>query len=103
MESHFQEVLYAIGTMLPIMVFIWQMNKSQMDKIDRRFELMEERFDRRFEAIDRRFELMEERFDKRFDKLDERLARIEQNHIDHMTALHAVPARPPQPLEQASD
>ena len=43
------------------------------ERMDRRFESMEQRFDqrfeameRRFESVDRRFESMEQRFDQRF-------------------------------------
>lgn len=88
MGSHTQDILYAIATILPIIAFIWQINKSQMEKIDKRFAEMETRFEKRFEQIE-----------KRFDKIEERLTRIEQNHLDHMTALHSLPVIPQTPIE----
>jgi predicted nuclease with TOPRIM domain len=47
--------------------------EARFDKVDQRFERMEERWDARFEKMeersDARFEAMEERFDARFDSL----------------------------------
>ncbi len=70
MDAHIQEIAYAIGTILPIIIFVWQMNKSKFDKL-------------------------EDSINKRFDAIEARLDRIEQNHIQHLMQLHAVPASPP--------
>lgn len=59
MEGHFQDILYALGTVFAVWGVI---QKSMKD--------------------------MKERIDKRFDAIEERLARVEQNHIDHLTTLH---------------
>ena len=71
METHLQDILYAIGTIVPLMAFIWQINKSQMDKLD-----------------------------KRFDAIEARLARIEQNHLEHLMTLHAIPVSPPESMDK---
>ena len=81
MENHLQEVLYAIGTILPIIAFMWKMRKDISNEIDNKIDALERRIDKRFDAID-----------KRFDAIDERLARIEQNHIDHLMQLHVIPS-----------
>ena len=74
MENHLQEVLYAIGTILPIIAFMWKMRKDISNEIDNKIDALERRIDKRFDAI------------------DERLARIEQNHIDHLMQLHVIPS-----------
>ena len=71
MDAHFADFLHSAGTIIAIIGFMWQINKSQMEKID-----------------------------KRFDRLEERMARIEQNHLDHITTLHAVPSTPPVNTEE---
>ena len=51
------------------------------NRMDRRFEALEQRMDRRFEAMDRRFEALEQRFDaidRRFDAIDRRFEVLEQ-------------------------
>ena len=77
MESHFQDILYAIATIIPIMIFVRQTIRQTIKSEIKNLE----------KAMDKRFEQME----KRFDRIEERLTRIEQNHLDHMTALHALP------------
>ena len=74
MEGHTQDIIYAIVTILPIIAFVWQINKSQSEKID-----------------------------KRFDKIEDRLEQINQNHIEHLMSLHALPAHRQEVVDKASD
>ncbi len=49
--------------------------KDRLDGHDRRFEDLEHRMNRRFDAVDKRFDRMDERFDRmddRFDRMDKR-------------------------------
>lgn len=41
--------------------------------VDQRFDRLEERFDQRFELVDQRFEALEERFDQRFETSEHKL------------------------------
>ena len=45
---------------------VWDAIVELRASMDRRFEAMEQRLDRRFEAMDLRFDAMEQRFDQRF-------------------------------------
>ena len=49
------------------------------DRMDRRFEAVEQRWDRRFETIDRRFESM----DRRFESMEQRFESMEQRQSSH--------------------
>jgi len=53
--------------------------------IDKRFEMMNESFNKRFEQIDKRFEMMQHSFDKRFEQVDKRFETL----TDFLMALTA--------------
>ena len=62
---------------------------ARFDSMDARFNLMESRFearfngvDSRFDAVDARFDAMETRFDRRFDDLDTRVQALEAKALD---------------------
>ena len=67
MEGHTQDIIYAIGsiviTVSTIIGAMWKL-----------------------------LDAMEKRMNKRFDVMQEQLNQINQNHIDHLTNLHALPA-----------
>jgi len=45
---------------------------KQFEQVDKRFDLMQENMDRRFEQVDKRFDLMQENMDRRFEQVDKR-------------------------------
>ena len=47
--------------------------------MDRRFEMMNESFNKRFEQMDKRFEMMQHNFDKRFEQMDKRFEMMQHN------------------------
>ncbi len=57
-----------------------QMDK-RFDQMDKRFEAMQEQMDKRFEQMDKRFEAMQEQMDKRFEQMDKRFDAL-QEQID---------------------
>lgn len=91
MENHIADILHSAGTIIAIVGFMWKMRKDISNEIDTKITALEARLDKRFETIDNRFDAM----GKRFDAMDERLARIEQNHLEHIVTLHAIPSTPP--------
>ena len=95
METHIADILHSAGTIIAIVGFMWKMRKDISNEVDIKITALEARLDKRFDAIDKRFDLME----KRLDAMDERLTRIEQNHLNHIVTLHAVPSAPPAPAE----
>lgn len=81
MEGHTQDIIYTIITILPIIAFVWQINESKDRKLEKRFDAM----------------------DKRFDTIQEQLNQINQNHIEHLMTLHALPAHRQKVADKASD
>ena len=43
-----------------------------------------------FASLREEIRLMREDMNRRFDEIDERFDRSEQNHLDHITSLHAI-------------
>ena len=89
MEAHIADLLHSAGTIIAIIGFMWKMRRDISTEIDTKLNAFESRLNQRFDAID-----------ARFDRLEERMARIEQNHLDHITTLHAVPSTPPVKTEE---
>jgi len=54
-----------------------QMDK-RFDQMDKRFEAMQEQMDKRFEQMDKRFEAMQEQMDKRFEQMDKRFEAMQE-------------------------
>ena len=63
------EVLSTLAILVPLMAFIYTLHRDQR----RRFEALEQRMDRRFEAMDQRFEALEQRMDRRFEAVNARI------------------------------
>ncbi|MEW5692101.1 MAG: hypothetical protein AB1765_02260 [Candidatus Hydrogenedentota bacterium] len=47
-------------------------------KIDKRFELLQQDMDKRFEEVDKRFVLMQQDMDKRFEQVDKRFEQVDK-------------------------
>ena len=45
----------------------------RFDAVDGRFEVLEQEMDHRFDAVDRRFEVLDQKMDRRFDALDKKI------------------------------
>lgn len=78
MDTHIQELLYAIGSIVATVGIIYGMMRNMLKDI-------------------------EERTNKRFDAVDKQLEQIRQNHLEHLTTLHAVPVNNQQQFERTSD
>lgn len=57
------------------------------DKVDRRFERIDERLDRLDEKIERGFERIDERFDREFGRVNDRLDSIQRAMIYAMVSI----------------
>ena len=68
------EVLGTLAIVVPLMAFIYSLHRGQR----RRFELLEQRMDRRFDGMDQRFDALEQRMDRRFAGVDQRFDALEQ-------------------------
>ncbi|PWK15876.1 hypothetical protein C7459_102122 [Tumebacillus permanentifrigoris] len=50
-----------------------QQTQLQFDRVDQRFEDLEQKMDQRFEMVDQRFEEFEQRVDQRFEEFEQRV------------------------------
>jgi hypothetical protein len=71
------EVLSTLAILVPLMAFIYSLHRGQC----RRFELLEQRMDHRFEGMDRRFDAIEQRMDQRFDAMHGRIDALARPQI----------------------
>ena len=77
--------ILTITIMLGTFIFGYGQLKEDVKQLHGRFDRLEDRMDKRFDKIDEHFD----RVDRRFDKVDNELTIIRQNHLEHITALHA--------------
>ncbi|MYB66798.1 hypothetical protein F4X73_19105 [Candidatus Poribacteria bacterium] len=77
MELHVADFIHTVVLLMSFFGAIWKIRKDISNEIDVKIDDL----DKRFDAID-----------KRFDAIDKRLDQINQNHIEHLMQLHALPS-----------
>ena len=92
MEAHLADFAHTFATIGAIALLGWRASETLKKKITEEVssavnELRSE-MNIRFDAVDQRFDAI----DKRLESIEGRLGRVEQNHLDHLTTLHAYPA-----------
>ena len=83
MDAHIVDIFHTLGTIGTVCLFLWRTRVGISKEIDDKLDAFESRLDKRFDAID-----------QRFDALEERMVRMEQNHLNHISQLHALPVVP---------
>ena len=92
--------LTGVSVILAIIAFMFTMEQAGCGYFSSKSEVAELRRDMQqgFEEMNRRLDSLEGQMNRRVDKVDARLQRIEQNHLEHITELHATKvARQPKP------
>lgn len=71
------EILSTLGSALALYIFIRSAARRDIERLDKRVDKLEEKFDQRFDKIDKRIDKVEANADQRFDKIDQRFESLE--------------------------
>ena len=92
-----QETMAVIGTAVALATFVAYLSFTIEDRVNQRFENLENHMDQRFDAVDRRFEGVDQRFervDQRFNALERKIDDVNGRIIGQAPILNAHPAYP---------
>ncbi len=80
-------ILTIIGGFGIVFAGFYKLLSKKFDGIDKRFETLENKFDKKFELVEKKIETLETKFGSKLDRLETKLTDFEKNTEHRLTVL----------------